>query len=385
MRKLAGLQILRGIAASLVVVDHSILRHAEWANYPPIVKVAAPCSGTLGVAVFFVISGFIMIHTAGHQFRQPGAALTFLRKRIVRIVPLYWAATALEVALRLRKGGAIDPQELLASLFFIPFPVAPGEYMRPLLGVGWTLNYEMLFYCIFAAALFFRRRVGLILLFSTLVGLVAFGSMYKPLSNTSAPYTLLTFWADPIILLFAAGVAIGLLYETMRAPAARMYSIPIATVMLSLWAAAFLWTVGSYPIPLSWQLMGWAVCIVSVALCVLEKPVRTNLAQHAGRQLGDVSYALYLFHFFAIVAAEKAWWLFFGRDNSVLFAAAAYLVSVAAAYAIHHVLEVNVTRLLTPRSGYPEEAHHAGDVNSDATPLQPVPTLQKPAHFYGRK
>jgi exopolysaccharide production protein ExoZ len=94
MRKLAALQVLRGIAASLVVVDHSILRHVEWADYPPIVKIAAPYSGTLGVAVFFVISGFIMMHTAGDQFGKTGAALAFLRKRIMRIVPLYWAATA---------------------------------------------------------------------------------------------------------------------------------------------------------------------------------------------------------------------------------------------------------------------------------------------------
>ncbi len=385
MRKLTALQVMRGIAASLVVVDHSILRHVEWADYPLIMKVAAPYSGTLGVAVFFVISGFIMMHTAGNQFGKNGASLTFLRKRIVRIVPLYWAATALEVALRLRKGGVIDPQALLASLFFIPVPVAPGDYMRPLLGVGWTLNYEMFFYCIFAATLHFRRKVGLILLFSTLAGLVAIGAMYKPLGDTSAPHTVLTFWTDPIILLFAAGVAIGLLEESLRGTASSVHSIPIAAVMLLIWATVFLWIVGSYPVPLAWQLGGWAVCILSVGLCVFEKPVQTNLAWRAGTHLGDVSYALYLFHFFAIVAAEKVWWLLLGRDPSILFVAAAYFSSVAAAYAIHHLFEVNLIRLFTPRSGCSEIALRTPDPNSNATAPQPAPTLQKPAHHYGRK
>jgi exopolysaccharide production protein ExoZ len=385
MHKLAALQVLRGIAASLVVVDHSILRHVEWADYPPIVKIAAPYSGTLGVAVFFVISGFIMMHTAGDQFGKTGAALAFLRKRIMRIVPLYWAATLLEIALRLHKGGTIDPLELLASLFFIPVQVAPGDYMRPLLGVGWTLNYEMFFYCTFALALLFRRQAGLILLFSAMAGLVAVGALCKPLADTSPPHTVFTFLTDPIILLFAAGVAIGLFAETVRGRVKSRHAIPVAVVLLSAWATVFLGTGGAYPIPLAWQLGGWALCILSVALCVLEKPARANLAQRVGTQLGDISYALYLFHFFAIVAAEKIWWLLFGRDPSILFVAAAYLASVAAAYAIHHLFEVNVIRLFNPRANRPETALRKPDPNSDATPLQPAPTLQKPAHLYGRK
>ncbi|WP_426237953.1 acyltransferase family protein [Pararhizobium sp. DWP1-1-3] len=385
MRKLDSLQVLRGIAASLVVVDHSILRNAEWANYPAIVRVAAPYSGTLGVAIFFVISGFIMMHTAGDQFGKMGAPLTFLRKRIVRIVPLYWAATALEAALRLHKGGEIELRTLLTSLFFIPVPVAPGEYMRPLLGVGWTLNYEMFFYCIFAVCLLFKRQVGLLLLFSTLAGLVAIGAIYKPLSDTSAPHGVITFWTDPIILLFAAGAAVSLAAEALRGAVSSIHFFPIAAVILSIWAAVFLWIVGSYPIPMAWQLGGWAVCILSVGLCVLEEPVPRNLARGLGTQLGDISYALYLFHFFAIVAAEKIWWLLFGKGPSILFVAAAYFASVAAAYAIHHLFEVNVTRLFSSRSGRSETALLIPDIEAEATPPQPAQTLQKPAHLYGRK
>jgi exopolysaccharide production protein ExoZ len=382
MNKLPALQILRGIAASLVVLDHSVLRHAEWNDYPSAVTVAAQYSGTLGVAVFFVISGYIMIHTAGSQFGHPGAATAFLRKRIIRIVPLYWAATMLEVALRLRKGGSLDPQQLLSSLFFIPQSVEPGNYMRPLLGVGWTLNYEMFFYCIFAIALFFKKPAGLVLLFSTLLGLVALGAMSKSLTDTSQPYTVLGFWTDPIILLFAAGVAVGLIPKAARRQATSIHPVVAAVGLLLAYATVFLFAVGSYPIPLAWQAGGWALCILAAGLCVLGKQNGTSAAEKIGTQLGDTSYALYLFHFFAIVAAEKIWWLLFGKNPSILFILAAYLTSVVAAYAIHHLIEVNVARLLAARSTRAAPGFRQTDtVSSDAIPRQHAPAPHRSAHL----
>lgn len=380
MRKLAALQILRGFAASLVVIDHAVLRHAEWAEYPAFVKVAAPYCGTLGVSVFFVISGFIMFHTAGQQFGEAGAAWAFLRKRIIRIVPLYWAATGLEVALLLRKGGTFGIKDLLASLLFIPLPVPAGHYMYPLLGVGWTLNYEMFFYCLFAAALLFSRPVGLPLLLLAFSALVAFGAIDKPLADTSPPHTAFAFWTDPIILLFAAGVLCGLLAETARV---RVFgsSVWIAIALLCGWAAAFVGAGGSYPIPSAWLLAGWVVCLASVALCIFEKPGHAGPARRLGVELGDISYALYLFHFFAIVAAEKVWWLLFGKSPSVFFVAFAYLVAVAAAYAIHHLFEVRVTRLLNSRALLPQPRRAL----MRATPRQASPPPPKPAHLHGRE
>lgn len=369
MRKLVSLQVLRGIAASMVVIDHSILRHAEWHDYPAIVEVAAQYSGTLGVAVFFVISGYIMIHTAGDQFGQPGAALSFLRKRIIRIVPLYWLATLLEVFLRLQKGGAVDPQQLLTSLFFIPQPVTEGDYMRPLVGVGWTLNYEMFFYCIFAASLIFRRTVGITLLFAALAGLVTLGALYKPLDDTSPPHTIIGFWTNPIILLFAAGVAIGLATSVIQRWQTIVRPVTVSCLLLLLNGTAFLFAHGAYPIPLAWQAGGWAICAVTVAVCVVGRQGKTTLSEKAGSKLGDMSYALYLYHFFAIVAAEKAWWFALGKNPSLLFVGAAYLVSIAAAYAIHHLIETKAGRLLTPRVAQIE----CGIRDADDAGIQAIP------------
>lgn len=343
MAKLQTLQIMRGIAASMVVVAHAIVRHAEWREYPESVLLAAQYSGTLGVAVFFVISGYIMIHTAGGTFGRKGAAATFLRRRIVRIVPLYWIATFLEVVLRMRVGGSVDLHTLLASLFFIPLAVLPGDYMRPMLGVGWTLNYEMFFYCIFAVMLFFSRRVGLFILFGTLLGAVAAGAAFKPLSDTSQPLTLFAFWTDPIILLFAGGVAIGLLPGWLKRAATVAHPITIIAALLSAHIIGFVTLVGSYPIPLPWVVGTWAICIFSVVICVYAKS-EDDRQTGPVVLLGDISYALYLFHFFSIVAVEKIWWFLFGHDGSIFFIVVAYGASVVAAYVVHHVIEENIAR-----------------------------------------
>jgi len=372
MAKLQTLQIMRGIAASMVVVAHAIVRHAEWREYPEGALLAAQYSGTLGVAVFFVISGYIMIHTAGGTFGHKGAAATFLRRRIVRIVPLYWIATFLEIVLRMRVGGSIDLHTLLASLFFIPLAVLPGDYMRPVLGVGWTLNYEMFFYCIFAAMLFFSRRVGLFILFGTLVGSVAAGAAFKPLSDTSQPLTLFAFWTDPIILLFAGGVAIGLFPQWLKRAATVTHPIAIVAVLLSAYVLGFVTLVGSYPIPLPWAVGTWAICIFSVVICVYAKS-EDDRGNSPAVLLGDVSYALYLFHFFSIVAVEKIWWFLFGHNGSILFVPAAYGASVAAAYVVHQVIEMNIARVAA-RGRSPSSS-----TQSEAS------AIRLSVHFNGRK
>jgi peptidoglycan/LPS O-acetylase OafA/YrhL len=328
----------------MVVVDHALLRQAGWTDFSPAAQMAAHNLGALGVTVFFIISGFIMFHTAGHSFGRPGAALIFLRKRILRIVPLYWTATLLEAVLRLHKGGAVSPHELVASLLFIPLPVPLGEHMQPLLGVGWTLNYEMFFYCLFALALFLRRPVGLVLLFSALCGLVAIGTVYKPFSDASPPHDLVTFWTDPVILLFAVGVQLGLLAEEANKSVPRRVALVIGGIALLAGASSSFWLGGSLPAPRAWQLAVWALSALAVGVCIFAKPSAPGIATQVGVHLGDISYALYLFHFFAIVVAEKLWWLLFAKSQSVFFVPAAYLVSVVAAFAIHHLFELSVKK-----------------------------------------
>lgn len=174
--RLSSIQVLRGVAALLVVLYHlcELQRLALLAPGAPaqFVEDAALLAGPwrrgfAGVDLFFVISGFIMVYiTAG---LAPGwrQSLTFLRNRAIRVYPLWWMLCGLLVLYYFMATGqpvSADSQEtdapvglyLLKSFLLIPQP----DY--PLLGVGWTLIHEMFFYILFAVLLFLKPKLRLV-------------------------------------------------------------------------------------------------------------------------------------------------------------------------------------------------------------------------------
>jgi exopolysaccharide production protein ExoZ len=351
MNKLAAIQILRAVAALLVLVSHAILRQAEWAPADPLTIQIADHIGALGVWIFFIISGFIMSYTYYDNFALPGAAGQFIASRIIRIVPIYWLATALEVALRLRHGAGLDVNKLICSLLFIPVAVEPGPMaaMRPTLGVGWTLNYEMMFYAAFASVLLLSRRKGVTVLILLMAGVVLTGTFFKPIGDTRAPTSPITFYSDPIILLFGVGVLIGVAARRLKdAHTVRSHAVLLIAlvVFLVVDVTLFVAYVGTYPIDVEWIAAFWVISASCVVLCVTVRIDDTRWPTQRLVQLGDASYSLYLFHFFAVVATEKFWWWFFGKSESWMFVPVSAVAAILATIAIHNFVEQPIGRRL---------------------------------------
>ncbi len=87
LRPLIGLQVLRGVAAFAVVVNHAVNEAGNRGFTKAEVDVDF---GGFGVDVFFVISGFIMIYSNVGSFGKWSSVANFLMRRVIRIVPLYW-------------------------------------------------------------------------------------------------------------------------------------------------------------------------------------------------------------------------------------------------------------------------------------------------------
>lgn len=301
MRRLIHLQALRAIAASLVIVDHSLdalaTRHLVSAG----VQQFGYFCGWLGVATFLAISGLIMIRTSEHRFGQAGAPATFALQRIVRIVPLYWIATLVYVLLKTLRGSTYDAGEILRSLLFIPYASPDSVVMRPVVGQGWTLNLEMFFYAIFALCLFLPKRLGKGALVLSLPLLVIAGLAVRPLFPYADPQTPLQFWTDPIILFFAFGVVLGL-FE-LNAARWQSWSRPLLTTtgLLAVACGAFVAAGLRFPLQVGWQLGLGVACVGSVLVCTSAREGADTASEKTLVAAGDASYSTYLFHPICII------------------------------------------------------------------------------------
>jgi peptidoglycan/LPS O-acetylase OafA/YrhL len=84
---ITNIQLLRGVAALMVVVFHLVVKMQPFGFDGSQVSFLQG-----GVDIFFVISGFIMVHISHERERSGGQ---FMADRIIRIVPIYWLLTLL--------------------------------------------------------------------------------------------------------------------------------------------------------------------------------------------------------------------------------------------------------------------------------------------------
>ncbi|MGI3777160.1 MAG: acyltransferase family protein [Janthinobacterium lividum] len=330
------MQALRGVAALMVVAFHAL---EQWRDAHPAPGPRLPGTwpnGAAGVDLFFVISGVVMIAASARLVGRADGWRVFLWRRMERIVPLYWLATAAKLALALlvpslARHTRPDWINTVCSFLFLPAANAAGE-IRPVLPAGWTLSFEMLFYLVFAAGLALRPRDGLrgVVLRVVLPALLALslaGLARAP--GWPAPTVL----ADPLVLEFGAGALLGL---WLLRPADRPAPAPTTTIGLALLAAAAALALACLPAGTPWwRALDWGgpAALLVAALLALERRDAVRWPR-ALRHLGDASYAIYLAHGFVLGALAAlhppaAWMLL----------AAALALSTAAGLAVHHAIE----------------------------------------------
>ncbi|KKB76435.1 hypothetical protein VW35_16645 [Devosia soli] len=286
--KIVAIQYLRALAALLVLASHALLYPlaAENLTYGRL--------GWLGVILFFVISGFIVVSvTEGGRFdgRQ------FLRRRILRVVPLYWGFTLIAAALalvapQLFKTTVFDGEQLALSLAFIPFYNAASEGLHPLYKLGWTLNYEMFFYACFALLAMLPARGRVVWLTLGYLSLAVLGFFLAP--KAAIPQ----FYTSFLPLAFVAGCWIGLLHiegRVLRVPRPVM----LAIILLGFFGLleGFAWDHGLVEDATAFVgLLALSIALVMLALRIEGRLPRLIWLE----KLGNASYSIYLVHIFAV-------------------------------------------------------------------------------------
>ncbi|WP_375311340.1 acyltransferase [Bradyrhizobium sp. A5] len=292
------IQALRGIAASAVVLDHALgplVRNGILPSYFDDVRYNI---GNLGVIVFFIVSGFIMIRTNRDRFGTLGNAKEFFLRRLTRILPIYWIGTFcafIFVALVAKEWRFID---LGLSLAFVPYFDATHGVMKPILSVGWTLNYEMFFYAVFAVAMLLPLRAGVS--FITAVFVILVGSHLLFVGPGNPARTAVLFFTEHIVLLFIIGIFIGLFARNPRIP----YPFIVACFMFGLMCVAYTCVRSLDDISFPTDLLMWVPAACVVILCSGEGGEGGVFAKLA-EKFGDASYSTYIFNVFVVAALAK--------------------------------------------------------------------------------
>ena len=218
--KLQSIQVLRGLAALLVVLFHIANLETEMMADNGLFEVPLMTgiilNGYAGVDLFFVISGFIMVYVTQSSARGARAAGSFLFARITRIYPVWWLFAGLMTIYMVGWHGlsglglgwdVIGRSEPLIPYLVKSFALMPqGEH--PILGVGWTLVHEVYFYLAFTVLMFLPRSAWPAALLcwgaSVIVGSLA--GLTGPVANDLAA---LIFY--PMTMEFILGALVGLM------------------------------------------------------------------------------------------------------------------------------------------------------------------------------
>jgi exopolysaccharide production protein ExoZ len=296
--RILSLQVLRAVAAGAVVYDHAYNRVCIlWSDAHPVVSQWFATKGIFGVDLFFLLSGYLMAHLHKDQFGR-GRSGVFFQRRLLRIVPLYWALSGAALVLLhfapalFANVRQVSWSWILGNFLFLPLP-QPSGVMSHVIVVGWTLDYEMYFYVLFALSMIFRY--GISWLFVFLIGSVIVGMWIVPVH----PWPQLL--TSPLLLEFLSGIGLAMLADRHSLP--KEFGWPLiafGTVLLTISSPV------SSDFDRAWKL-GAPCALLLLGSVTLGSDCRGFLGRVLVK-MGDASYSIYLFQGFALTLIGRVAW-----------------------------------------------------------------------------
>lgn len=263
----SSLEISRGLCALMILVLH-ISRMVNQEAAVPQFFLSDLLS--LGVEFFFILSGFLMFHLHSEDFSKPSQLKIYALKRITRIYPMYWIALgASSILLSLSSSYNLpDTYNLIKHAFLIKPDMAPDGTGR-VMGVAWTLEFEMAFYVALGVLIVAPKRIGYILI-ALAIALVPF---------------------QPYVAFFLAGGAVSFIFNTFKS----VYVSP----WLGFAALAFSFYMEGMELDKVYEKVMLAIAFSVFMLSLITWERRQGGVSHAGAlwiTTGKVSYTIYLMH-----------------------------------------------------------------------------------------
>lgn len=335
-KNLQLIQVLRGIAALLVVFFHAtsnakvILNKNFCFNFFSF--------GNAGVDIFFVLSGFIITYTSYNAIKKQVNFLPFLRRRFVRIFPTYWIIISLFLLVQIIFPAYYKTHYHFTALnFFSTYFLLPGHTM--INGVSWTLSFEIFFYLLFSFAFLISNKKVLFFLAVIFSLIIILFSVFNP--QPANQY--LGFILFPMNIEFFMGIAAAIIVRhiTMK------YYVSLIVLGTLLFLISGIFTDNNYyllPDPLNRVILFGIpsfLIIIGVVKCELVKKIKTH---NFFLYLGEASYSLYLIHLPVIVAFYRIISKAGIQNNSLFHFLVFFVIGLICLFSIlfYHLVEKHI-------------------------------------------
>lgn len=341
MSRNVPLQILRAMAAAIVVYEHAITTYSE-----KILTLDSLLSfeiGIIGVEIFFAISGFIIYKSTESIKPSLDSSANFMGRRLVRIFPIYAVATIVYSLKLFLEGVPPSEEAIIQSLLFYPYIDNSNGLMRPVLGVGWSLNYEILFYAILAIAIMFVKEHRMNITIFLIVLFLLLGFVTTPTREEGASgYTLLsTSWMFYFLLgLVMAHYSSS--FQLSRYYVSTGFIISLMSVIIVSYVCFSMFMVADRIAVLVGGLVLSSVCLF---LCInAPNSDNSNLLVRLLVLCGDASYSTYLFHSFILGVSGRLVGMSGIHLSHSLFATIMVVVTAVGGIMVFHFVERPITR-----------------------------------------
>ncbi|MBS1606074.1 MAG: acyltransferase [Bacteroidetes bacterium] len=324
-----SVQIMRAIAALLVVLLHISTKWAQFGNGAP----EGFGVGASGVDLFFIISGYIMC------FSTDGRRLNFNRfmlLRIRRIMPFYWLTTTIALAVFLYNPKMVNSSGGETSIWasYVLFP----NGKKFLNGNGWTLSFEFFFYLIFALAIY--KGTDKAMRFSSIILLILTGLGFFFMHDGYA----LNFLTNNLYFEFVLGIACFYWFNRKGAKLRAGYGIALCLLGALALAGGQL---AHIPRPEEWRGFLWGIPMLFLfaGLLSLEDSIRraSSYFKTILLGMGNSSYSLYLIHPFVLSGLARLLQRFNTTSNHFVFIAALLIPTVVGGHLAYLYIEKPLT------------------------------------------
>lgn len=287
--RIEGLDALRGLTALAIAVFHTVIildliPRSELPAFFQRLFIAVP--------LFFAVSAFSLCIVYFDRLNSPADVRKFFLRRSLRILPLFYLLLVFWIAVR----GTTDAWTIGVNFSFL-FPFVPGKN-ESLVGAGWSIGVEMVFYAIFPFLVAWMRSIWSSILWLAVSVVIAVATGVA--SKAAALPGNFDWLSAPVQLpFFVAGVLLFHVFKLMEdwsdrqrrtLATALLIGVPISLFVLSS-LGVFVLLIQGWPV--GRHLLGAVLLplVLAFALCDLKVVVnRVTIF------IGTVSYGLYLIH-----------------------------------------------------------------------------------------